>query len=191
MGRAMAASLLARHEQPKLSVAAAPWFCICSHHQLQICCGKLCWPAPFLKNTNSSNFVENERLTWLIRTPTDYRSAAELFFRDKNSSAGIKAFICQTFSQLKWRTCYRIMDTCVFTPTEGGLGLKCSHVNIAHLPASMWIEGTSTRETGGGIIFQIAMSSSKRAARQHFPGLILTTERFYAGGKRKNQSAII
>lgn len=59
----------------------------------------------FLKNTNASNFVENKQLTWLTQTWMDYWSSAELFFWDKNSSAGMKAFICQTLLQLKWRTC--------------------------------------------------------------------------------------
>lgn len=53
--------------------------------------------------------------------------------------------------------CYLLTDTHLFTPTQGAFGSKPSHVSTAHLPASMGIEGISTTETGGGIIFHIAM----------------------------------
>jgi len=86
------------------------------------------------KNTNSSNFVENEQLTWPIQTWTNY-----CFGGDKNSSAGMKAFIWQNLLQLKWRTCYGMRDSCLFTPTEGGRGSECSYVHTAHLPASVWV----------------------------------------------------
>lgn len=92
-------------QKPQVSVTAAAQFCISNYHELQICFSELFQPALFLKNTNASNFVENGQLTWLTQTWMDYWSSAELFFWDKNSSAGMKAFICQTLLQLKWRTC--------------------------------------------------------------------------------------
>lgn len=81
--------------------------------------------------------------------------------------------------------CYLLMDTCLFTPTQGVLGSKRSHVSTAHLPASMGIEGISTTEIGGGI-FQIAMESFEYAAHQLFRELMLTTEGVY--GREKEES---
>lgn len=92
-------------QKPQFMVTAVAEFCISSSHELQICFSELFQPVLFLKNTNASNFVEKEQLTWLTQTWMDYWSSAELFFWDKNSSAGMKAFICQTLLQLKWRTC--------------------------------------------------------------------------------------
>lgn len=103
-GRTGATSLLAPQEEPQLSVTATSWFSISNPRELQICFSELYWPVPLLGNTNSSNTVENEQLTWLRQTWRDYCTSAELFFWDKNSSAGMKAFICQTLLQLKWRT---------------------------------------------------------------------------------------
>ena len=161
-GRTAATSSLApapaaKAQEPRLLVTATAWFCISSHHQLQTCFGELCWPAPFLKNINSSNFVENGQLTWLIQTWTDCCSSAELFFWVKNSTAGMKAFICQSLSQLKWRTCAIAWWTHAYLHQLKEAWVQNVHVNIAHLPASMWTEGMSTTETEGGIIFPIAM----------------------------------
>lgn len=92
-------------QKPQISATASAQFHISSYHELQICFSEFFQPALFLKNTNASNLVENEQLTWLTQTWMDYWSFAELFFWNKNSSAGMKAFICQTLLQLKWRTC--------------------------------------------------------------------------------------
>lgn len=101
----------------------------------------------------------------------------------------MKAFIRQNLLQLKWRTCYGMRDTCLFTPTEGGRGSECSHVHAAHLPASVWVKGKSATGTAGGRILQVTM---------HTPSVQYVSNsqcRFwpqsvYKRGKRKNQSTV-
>lgn len=108
-------------QKPRSTITDASWFCISNHHQLQICFSELYWPAPFLKNTHSSNFVENQQLTCLIQTWTDY-CCCGTGFGDKNQLCSDKNLpVSNPFTAKIENMCYHITDTCLFTPTEEGL----------------------------------------------------------------------